>query len=65
MFGLHLSYPQLYRFKALGANIYRDTYKAIEEEIVGSTVIHIDETTVNLRKRTGYVWVITSKDSVC
>jgi len=64
-FGLQLSYPQLYRFKALAAKMYSGTYQAIEKEIVGSTVIHIDETTVNLRRKTGYVWVITSMDSVC
>jgi hypothetical protein len=36
----------------------------IRRAIVKSPVIHIDETTVNLRSQTGYVWVVTTMDLV-
>src|SRR5687767_367748 len=64
VFGLQLSYPQLHRLKARGAAFYNDTYRAIQKDIAASHVVHIDETTVKLRKEQAYVWVLTNRDRV-
>src|SRR5258708_8745368 len=43
-------------------DLYQCLYPEILTGILGSPVIHIDETTVRLRKQAGYVWVMTSMD---
>jgi Transposase IS66 family len=64
VFGLQLSYPQLHRLKARAAGFYAETYASIQKDIVGSPVLHIDETTVNLRGKQGHVWVLASLTNV-
>ena len=44
---------------------YKDLCSEILRSILSSAVIHIDETTVKLKKQRGYVWVMTSMDKVC
>ena len=44
--------------------LYKVIYAEIIQSILSSPVIHIDETTVRLRKQNGYVWVVTSIDKV-
>jgi hypothetical protein len=41
---------------------YKSLYAEILQSILSSPVIHIDETTVRLRKQSGYLWVMTSID---
>ena len=41
---------------------YKPLYAGILHSILGSPVIHIDETTARRRKVSGYVWVATSLD---
>ena len=60
LFGLRMPSECLYRFKTYMANHYKKTYEEILAEILKSPVIHIDETTVNLKSDKGYVWVMTS-----
>lgn len=55
---------KLHRFKSSIAKYYIQTYENILYEILKSPTIHIDETRVNLQKKKGYVWVITSMDKV-
>jgi len=43
---------------------YQDLCSEILRSILNSPVIHIDETTVRLKKQRGYVWVMTSIDKV-
>src|SRR5258708_37486601 len=43
---------------------YQDLCSEILRSILNSPVIHIDETTVRLKKQRGYVWVMTSMDKV-
>jgi hypothetical protein len=45
-------------------NFYEPLYAEILSSILSSPVIHIDETTVKLRGKDGYVWVMTSLDKV-
>lgn len=55
------------RFTVLSSKISAG-YSSLDNELLGaivkSPVIHIDETTVNLRDQTGYVWVVTTMDMV-
>ena len=46
------------------AEYYKSTYDNIFYSIVNGPLIHIDETTVKLRKHKGYIWVLTSMDKV-
>ena len=64
VFKLSLRHDLLYRFKTAVAEHYQATYARILEEILKGSVLHIDETEVNLRGRKGYVWVLTSMERV-
>jgi predicted RecB family nuclease len=64
IFGLHLDiYPVESAMDRIAA-FYETLYADILKEIVASPVIHIDETTVRMRKQQGYVWVLTTMDKV-
>jgi hypothetical protein len=43
-------------------SLYQPLYAEILKSILAGPILHIDETTVNLRKQRGYVWVVTSID---
>jgi hypothetical protein len=64
IFGLTLPPCQAYRWKEYMSAFYKDLRTEILHSILNSPVIHIDETTVKLRKQNGYVWVMTSIDKV-
>jgi hypothetical protein len=64
IFGVTLPNCQAYRWKKYTAGLYKVIYVEILQSILSSPVIHIDETTVRLRKQNGYVWVVTSIDKV-
>src|SRR4051794_6360112 len=64
VFGLSLPHCQAYRWKRYLADFYKDLCSEILRSILSSPLIHIDETTVRLRKQSGYVWVMTSMDKV-
>ncbi len=64
VFCLTLPNCQAYRWKRYMTAFYKTFYSEILHDILSSPVIHIDETTVKLRKQSGYVWVMTSIDRV-
>jgi predicted RecB family nuclease len=64
IWGIRVEEPQLYRFKSYTAATYAPLDNELRETIVRSRVIHIDETTVDLRSQAGYVWVVTTMDMV-
>ena len=64
VFGLTLPDCQAYRWKRYMSAFYKDLCSEILQSILNSPVIHIDETTVKLKKQRGYVWVMTSMDKV-
>jgi predicted RecB family nuclease len=63
-FGLRISYHELYVFKSLLATYYRGAYKRILAKLVAGTLIHGDETHVNLQRGKGYVWVLANMEEV-
>ena len=65
VFGLHLDESVLNQLRGRIATFYEPLYTGILHRILASPVVHIDETTVRLRKlQQGYVWVLTTLDCV-
>jgi Transposase IS66 family len=64
IFGLRLPYKNVYRFRSTLAGHYVPLQKEILAAILSEDVINIDETPVNLRKTTGYVWVLATHNNV-
>lgn len=64
VFGLHLDQANFDRSKVRIASFYERIYGEILNGILSSSVLHIDETTIRLRKVSGYVWVFTTLDLV-
>jgi Transposase IS66 family len=63
-FGLSISFRKLYEFKAYAAQYYAVTYDRILKKLINGSIIHADETKINLQKGSGYVWVLTSMEDV-
>ena len=64
VFGLALAHSKGYMSKGYIAALYQSLYSELLQSILESAVIHVDETTVRLRKKKGYVWVMTTMDKV-
>lgn len=65
-FGLFVPEAESHRFKADMRSMYEPLYAEIQEALLRGPILHIDETTVNLRgEATGYVWVLATMDKVC
>src|SRR4051812_20383799 len=64
IFNLELPDDQCRRSKRYATNLYQSLCSEILKSILASPIIHIDETTVRLRKQRGYVWVMTTLDKV-
>jgi hypothetical protein len=54
----------VYYVKSLAAQSYKSTYESILNKLVSGRLIHADETTMRMRKKSGYVWVLTSLEEV-
>jgi predicted RecB family nuclease len=63
-FGIFPGVSQIDRFKQSAAIFYAPLYEEIAIKVLQESVLHIDETTVNLRGGSGYVWVLTTVDKV-
>jgi predicted RecB family nuclease len=64
VFGLAFNQSQFFRSKRYIMAPYQALCDEIFQRILESPVIHIDETTVRLRKQKGYVWVMTTMEKV-
>ncbi|HRN70432.1 MAG TPA: IS66 family transposase [Candidatus Woesebacteria bacterium] len=64
MFGLLLSTSVILGFKTYAANYYQPTYQYLIKELMKGTILHSDETKVELTTELGFVWVFTNMDSV-
>jgi Transposase IS66 family len=64
VFGLAFNQSQFFRSKRYIMALYKTLCDEILQSILESPVIHIDETTVRLRKQKGYVWVVATMDKV-
>jgi predicted RecB family nuclease len=64
LFGLFLPPAEVYRFKGYVVDRYLPLYNEILKSLLLGPIVHVDETVVNLRGTSGYVWVMTSMDKV-
>ena len=64
LFGLPLHRNAVLRQKTRAAEIYRATYEGILQRIISGRLIHADETKINIKCGSGYVWVLTNMEEV-
>lgn len=64
IFSIPASGNLINRLKAGAAVHYEDTYKILLKKIVNGTLVHADETRINLIGKKGYVWVFTNHEEV-
>jgi hypothetical protein len=64
LFGLNFSRDQINRFKAAAAQIYECAYSQILKRLCSGRLLHVDETSVSVKGKGGYVWVLTSMEDV-
>jgi Transposase IS66 family len=63
-FDLPIDFSRLHGLKSFAADRYYLTYNKIINKLISGTIIHADETKVNLQKSSGYVWVISNMEEV-
>lgn len=64
LFWFDLSRTTINYVKSIAAQSYKSTYESILNKIVSGRLIHADETTIKLRNKSGYVWILTSLEEV-
>lgn len=63
-FNLRISPNTFYMFKGLMASFYSTTYESIIKKITSGSIVHVDETAVDLANGKGYIWVFTNLEEV-
>ncbi|MGA7869343.1 MAG: IS66 family transposase [Candidatus Binatus sp.] len=64
LFGLHISRNTTNQFKAAAAQTYEGTYSLILKRLCSGRLLHVDETSIGVKGREGYVWVLASLEEV-
>jgi len=64
LFDLPLGRNAVNKQKSRAAEIYKGTYEGILERILSGRLIHADETKVNIKRGSAYVWVLTNLEEV-
>jgi hypothetical protein len=63
LFRLSVPQPTVHRFKEYVSDHYRGYCKELFAQLISSPYLHIDETTVKLHSKIGYVWVLANGDA--
>ena len=63
IFDLDVPQPTIFRFKSALREMLQPIYERILAHLLKGSLLHIDETEVNLRGCKGYVWVFASMDA--
>ena len=63
IFDLDVPQPTIFRFKSALREMLQPIYERILAHLLKGSLLHIDETEVNLRGSKGYVWVFASMDA--
>jgi predicted RecB family nuclease len=63
-FHLPIGLSKLHGFKSLAARYYSTTCSRLLRKLVNGVMIHADETKINLKKGSGYVWAFTNTEEV-
>jgi predicted RecB family nuclease len=64
LFALPLHRNAVNKQKTRAAEIYKSTYEGILRRILSGKLVHIDETKVNIKRGSAYVWVLTNMEEV-
>lgn len=64
LFSLPLHRNAVLRQKTRATEIYQVTYEGILRRILSGRLIHADETKINIKRGSGYVWVFTNLEEV-
>ena len=64
LFGLHITRKTTHQFKAAAAQNYQVTYSQILARLCRGRLLHVDETSIGVKSKEGYVWVLTSLEEV-
>ena len=64
LFGLPLPRGWTNKMKMAAAQLYAITHDRLVKKLCSDHLLHIDETSINVRGVNGYVWVLTSMEEV-
>jgi predicted RecB family nuclease len=64
LFGFHLSVGTTSAFKRMAASTYEESYNALVKSLCSGRLLHVDETKVSVRGKTGFVWVFANLEEV-
>ena len=64
LFGFGIAYPIVFRMKARAEKYYKEAYSEIVQRLRLGPLVHVDETKVNVKGGSGYVWVFTNLEEV-
>jgi predicted RecB family nuclease len=64
LFGLHIPSGTTSQFKFAAANIYPGVYDDLLKKLCTGSLLHVDETSVSVKGKNGYVWVLASMELV-
>lgn len=59
-FDIRLQYKDIFSFKSIAVRYYKCTYNQLVRNLVAGELIHADETSMNITKKHGYVWVFAN-----
>ena len=64
LFGFGIGYPIVGKMKIRTRTYYRTAYDEIKRCLRAGRIVHVDETRVNIKGGSGYVWVFTNLEEV-
>jgi transposase-like protein len=64
LFGLHIPSGTTSHFKTAVAHTYRCVYEDLLKKLCTGSLLHVDETSVSVKGKNGYVWVLASMEQV-
>ena len=64
LFGLYIPHGTTKGFKAMIAHAYHGVYDDLLKRLCNGPLLHVDETSVSVKGKNGYVWVLASMDHV-
>ena len=64
LLGFHLHSTAIGHFKAEAAEKYEGTFNALVNRLCSGSLLHVDETKVNLKNKDGFVWVFANMEDV-
>ena len=64
LFGIRIFRVETLMFKFLMARYYQAAYQKLLEKMISGTLLHVDETEVQLQNGKGYVWIFANIEEV-